>query len=634
MYVAEAARHCAKPFVAHYLLLSARGCRRRHPQPHAQVLTNTLKEYQPCSEAQCHEPNQRCISTMTGRRRAESATKVSPSKGSPGEIRGHGPAVHKLSIPKAKGSDVMHPYGRAPLFGIGSGSYAQTLVTNRARSEVPRTSIHRSSSGRSINSMQTPSIARAWPSLQGQAQRQAVNSVLLDAKSQQLRGFTQCLRAAWSPGNDPNHVDVAFDVYAGMQKAASNLVRALGMSSNTGPKGHVARRPGSVEETVERLEMLSLTSTSGDGNVDALRTSFGDMGISDTMDDDEHDDDDDAPGPGPGPGQDRGRPVKDAWLATIRDWRSALQKLFDSHRASLAGTYQSYEHDATPELIERVFVDTAFRAEAIHKMRNSPSYKAFAAAPAYWPKYERRFQNYDTLKRALQDVDQMLQRGSGWCDPDVVENSARFVREYTIAPRGDTILEFANTNSSGHDSNIPVLRFRVSSHMLAETSSLFARLFSEDLIHEAAWDDDPLAERYLSAGCPRIMTCADGSEARLYSMPQVEHNLEDSLAILLHAAHMHTDRVPRAVSFEQFVAIAEACIRYHCTSPLEVFVEHFWLPAWVHKAVEDQPDGLLVISYAFGLRRLFTRVSKTAVLNIVDEEELAAKPWPQKVRDR
>lgn len=576
------------------------------------------------------EPNQRCLSAMTGHRRAESATKVSPSKSVSREIRSLVPALRSMSISKAKGPDALHSYSRPHV--PGSGPSAETLVRDpvRALSAAPHTLPPPCFGGNGFSSVQIPSTARAWPSLQNhdgrlysaQAQRQAVNAVLLDAKNQQLRGFTQDLRAAWSPGDDPNHVDGAFDVYSGMQKAAMNLVRALGMSSNTGTQGHVARRPGSVEETVERLEMLSLASTSGHGNVDALRTSFGEMDISDTVDDD----DDEAPG--------RGKPVNDAWLRTIRDWRSALQKLLDSHRASLTGTYRSYQRDATPKTIERVFVDIVFRAEAIHKMRNSPSFKAFAAAPAYWPKYERRFQNYDNLKRALEDVDRMLQWGTGRGDSNGVENSDRFVRDYAIARRGDTILEFANNNTSGNDSNNPVLRFRVSSHILVETSPLFARLFSESVIHEPIWEDDPLQDKYLSVGCPRIVTCPDGSETRLYSMPQIEHNLEDSLAILLHAAHMHTDRVPRTISFEQFVVIAEACIRYHCTSPLEVFVEHFWLPAWVHKAVEDQPDGLLVISYAFGLRRLFTRVSKTAVLNIVDEEELAAKPWPQKVRDR
>lgn len=217
------------------------------------------------------------------------------------------------------------------------------------------------------------------------------------------------------------------------------------------------------------------------------------------------------------------------------------------------------------------------------------------------------------------------------------------MRDYIIAPRGDAILEFANTGA--HDAETPVLRFRVSSHMLSETSPVFSRLFSSSSpssspssstpAYEATWhdedDDGPCPP-------PRPVVLPDNSTAKLYAMPQHEPNAHSALTILLHAAHMHTDAryVPRAIGdFAQFVAIAETCLRYRCTSPLEVFVEHCWLPAWVHRAwTGDRPDGLLVISYAFGLRRLFARVSKSAVLGVVDEEELAAKGWPRRVKER
>lgn len=179
----------------------------------------------------------------------------------------------------------------------------------------------------------------------------------------------------------------------------------------------------------------------------------------------------------------------------------------------------------------------------------------------------------------------------------------------------------------------PVLRFRVSSHMLAETSPIFARMFSP---HAEELDEDGEAEE-LAGDLPPPPTpfdCEGGRRVLLYRMPHLELNERSSLSILLHAAHMHNDRVPREVPFEQFVALAETSLRYRCTSPLELFVEHRWLPQWVHKATEDMPDGLLVISYAFGLRRLFTRVTKTAILNLVDERELAGKKWPARVKER
>lgn len=128
--------------------------------------------------------------------------------------------------------------------------------------------------------------------------------------------------------------------------------------------------------------------------------------------------------------------------------------------------------------------------------------------------------------------------------------------------------------------------------------------------------------------------CEDGSEARLYRMPQLEMNSLSSLETLFQAAHMQNEKVPREVSFEQFVAIAECSMRYKSTSPLELIVEHRWLPQWMHKGADDMPDGLLIISYAFGLRQLFTRMSKSAILNLTDEKDLQSKPWPQKIRDK
>lgn len=133
---------------------------------------------------------------------------------------------------------------------------------------------------------------------------------------------------------------------------------------------------------------------------------------------------------------------------------------------------------------------------------------------------------------------------------------------------------------------------------------------------------------------PAKYTCKDGFDAKLYRMPQYELNRHHSLEILLHAAHMHNEEIPKEVSFEQFVAIAECSMRYKSTAPLEMVVEHRWLPQWMHQGADTMPDGLLVISYAFGSRQLFTRMSKSAVLNLVDEKDLMSKPWPKRIRDR
>jgi hypothetical protein len=238
-----------------------------------------------------------------------------------------------------------------------------------------------------------------------------------------------------------------------------------------------------------------------------------------------------------------------------------------------------------------------------------------------FPNYEIRFRNYERVKQELCDITDLLQTGESGISP------GRVVQEIVISPRGDAILEFANIDAESE----PVLRFHVSSFMLAETSPIFAGMFARHSGAMEAYDDDITTQLPLP---PTRYICKDGSEANLYRMPQLEHNRERSLEILLHAAHLHNDKVPREVSFEQFVAIAEVCLRYKCTSPLELYVEHRWLPAWMHKATDDMPDGLLVISYAFGLRQLFTRMSKTTILNIEDERELQEKPWAQSIKDK
>ncbi|KAH6604415.1 hypothetical protein Trco_007861 [Trichoderma cornu-damae] len=315
----------------------------------------------------------------------------------------------------------------------------------------------------------------------------------------------------------------------------------------------------------------------------------------------------------------------DAWLAPIRDWKTCLETLTEHFKVNLAETYKSYERDATPEMLEALFSSKKFRRDAVHRMRNASVTKILSADPQFFPRYEIRFRNYEKVKQELGDVRKLLQAGESGISP------GRVIEEYAVAPRGDAVLEFANLGPDATGSE-PALRFRVSSALLAETSPIFARLFSgragSHHLHEAGDIADLLPPP------PVPYFCDDGSEVKLYRMPQQEFNRHNSLEILLHAAHMHNDRVPRDVSFEQFVSIAECSLRYKSTSPLEMVVEHRWLPQWMHKGADDMPDGLLIISYAFGLRQLFTRMSKSAILNLVDEADLNAKPWPRRIKDK
>ncbi|KAI7761675.1 hypothetical protein LZL87_013113 [Fusarium oxysporum] len=398
----------------------------------------------------------------------------------------------------------------------------------------------------------------------------------------------------------PNHVDSAYKDFTKNKEQCATLCRhilteELGRGSRNG--GDLPRRDSTVE------------SPQSPGQIYDTRSSFSGRSLAEVV------------------SGSVGKSIHqtDAWLSSVRDWKNYLESLADACRTSLIETYKNNERDATPEQVEALFTNKRFRKEAVQRMRNASVTRVMSADPQFFPKYEMRFYDYERIKQELNEIRQLLQTGESGISPD------RTIKEFAISQRGDAILEFAN-NGPGCNHSDPALRFRVSSYMLAETSPIFARMFAGHSSSLHLYDDDDIST--LLPLPPTKYFCKDGSEAKLYRMPQVELNHLGSLEILLHAAHMHNEMVPREIEFEQFVAIAECCMRYKSTSPLELIVEHRWLPQWMHKGADDMPDGLLVISYAFGLRRLFSRMSKTTILNLVDEKELLAKPWPQKIKDK
>ncbi|KAL2876138.1 hypothetical protein SGCOL_008679 [Colletotrichum sp. CLE4] len=317
--------------------------------------------------------------------------------------------------------------------------------------------------------------------------------------------------------------------------------------------------------------------------------------------------------------------MREICLSAVRDWKGCIESVVEALEISLSETYRNYEPDATPSMVKSLFQDKVFRAAAIQQMRRTSIVKTFSPSPDFFPLYDIRFRNHDRVKQDLVEVTRVLQLGeSGVTDE-------RPVKELNIAPRGDAVLEFANIGAGETEALLPVLRYRVSSFLLAETSPIFERMFTEHA-HIEVHDDEDLTTQLAPPPTPYI--CPDGTEAKLYRMPQLELDREQALTILLHAAHMHNDKIPREVTFEQLVALAEVCLRYRCTSPLELFVEHRWLPQWIHRGSEAMPRGWLLISYAFGFRQLFTRMSKTVILNLVDEEELEGMEWPRRIKDK
>ena len=313
--------------------------------------------------------------------------------------------------------------------------------------------------------------------------------------------------------------------------------------------------------------------------------------------------------------------VNDQWLNAIHEYKATQELMLDNLRTSLLATYKSYEPEASEGHLEAFLADKVLRKNLIIKWRDASVHRMKSEKLLFWEQYKIRSLNFDKLKLDLQATESLFNVADSGEAPDMA------IREYVIAKNGDTILEFANAASEIH----PILRFRVSSHLLAEASPYFSQAMSPTQQGKSN-SLDPMNDL---PPPPSRHTCKDGMEVKVYRMPQIELNSDEALTILLHAAHMHNQKVPREIAFPVFVSIAEVCLRYRCTSPLELQVEYQWLPQWMHMAGEDSPDGLLLISYAFGLRGIFTRMSKTAILNTVDEEQIQSKElWPQAVRDK
>lgn len=294
--------------------------------------------------------------------------------------------------------------------------------------------------------------------------------------------------------------------------------------------------------------------------------------------------------------------------------------MLESLRTNLLSTYKSYQPEVSQRQLEVFLTDRALRRSLISKWREESVHRTRSEKLHFWEEYRIRSSNFDNLKKDIQTIENIFSESE-----PVVPRKATTSREYVIAKHGDTVLEFPNIASE----NLPIMRFRVSSHLLAAVSPLFSQFLSPQP------GSAPLDLANQLPPPPTKHVCKDGMEVKVYKMPQIEGNNHDALTILLHAAHMQRENVPRQIDFPTFVSIANVCLRYRCTKPLEMQVEYEWLPQWVHMVGNDDYDGFLLISYTFGLRRIFTRMSKTAILNAVSDEEIHTKElWPQPVRDK
>ena len=308
------------------------------------------------------------------------------------------------------------------------------------------------------------------------------------------------------------------------------------------------------------------------------------------------------------------------WLDEINDFKTCQVTLLNKMHVNLESTYRSFKVTATERDIEHLFEDSAFRTEAIAIMRRESVSRLKSQDPDMWPRYGMRFRDYIRLKKDMKVVEDLFEELQ-------VGKKPMHANDWEISPKGDSILDFPNTGT-----DIPPLKFRVLSHVLVEFSPLFAQMFAAD-VSEVAIDPEMIndlpKESYRK-------TLKDGSEVTVYRMPQVEANEHEALTTLLHAAHLHNDKVPQKLEFNAFVSIAEVCLRYRCTSPVEWAVESRWLSHW-QDAIGDQmrEDHLLFISYVFNLEEVFTRTSKEVILHLEDEDELQEKTlWPKEVREK
>lgn len=426
-----------------------------------------------------------------------------------------------------------------------------------------------------------------------------------DPEYQQLRKNVQRLLHKALSGADPQKVDKAWESYQKLRVECLQLCTSLLKKSRKLP---LALFPSASTSFSCYCESWKLTRSESNGRNASLDSAIGPLDTRSSFSGSVHE---------------TSLPfhVNGEWLSAINEYKSIQESMLENIRNSLLAIYKSYEPQAPERQMELFLVDKNLRKNLVGKWREASVHRMRSEKPLFWDHYKIRLLNFDRLKLDLQAIEKLFEVADSGESPDMK------IREYVIWEEGDSILEFANRVSEIH----PILRFRVSSHYLAGRSPLFAHIFSS----QQPGNNPPLEIISQLPPPPTRHVCKDGMEVKVYRMPQIELNTNESLTILLNAAHMNNAKVPRQIDFPVFVSIAEVCLKYDCTSPLELQVECFWLRQWETRILDENDDGFLLISYVFGLKTIFTRTSKSAILNAKDENEIESKElWPRTVRDK
>ncbi|KAI9818279.1 MAG: hypothetical protein M1826_001423 [Phylliscum demangeonii] len=178
-----------------------------------------------------------------------------------------------------------------------------------------------------------------------------------------------------------------------------------------------------------------------------------------------------------------------------------------------------------------------------------------------------------------------------------------------IAPLGDTILDFEAEGGSGQ-------KFRVSSHSMSQVSPFF------DYALDPYIDGNPLDPRHpppedLVRDLERTKLIRQNPPSPIILCLKVEKHISlGAVSTLLAAAHMRGEKVPRTISFQDFVEIASVCYAYRCTAPVAIYVERVWLEQHLDCLGVKGYEDFLFISFVFGMERIFEKTSKWALMRL------------------
>jgi hypothetical protein len=79
----------------------------------------------------------------------------------------------------------------------------------------------------------------------------------------------------------------------------------------------------------------------------------------------------------------KGPKVNERWVSAIREWKTCLEQLTETFKTSLSDTYKIYKPNATPDMVDALFVDKRYRSQAVSQMRKAASTNISSANPDY-----------------------------------------------------------------------------------------------------------------------------------------------------------------------------------------------------------------------------------------------------------